>query len=112
MLIRLDEILERVITVNHAWKLSKDEFGAEFGPTQSLRWTKSSLQATLLREFPSDTHLRIASDNEQHEEMLYSVRLKTPVVVNGVVRQDAEHLPARIANDIFTQEEIESLLNR
>lgn len=112
MILRLDEILERIITVNHAWKLSKDEFSNEFAVTQSLRWTKSSLQATLLREFPSESSLKVASDNDEHGELLYSVRLTSSVVVNGAIRNDAEHLPARIAKDIFTPEEIQSFLNR
>ena len=112
MLFSLEEILERVITVNHAWKLSKDEFGDKYGTTQSLRWSKSSLQATLLRDFPSETHLKVASDSEEHGELLYSVRLNKPILVNGIMRQDAEHLPARIANEIFSQQEIESFLSR
>ncbi|MGR5448468.1 hypothetical protein ACP3V3_01545 [Vibrio sp. PNB22_3_1] len=111
MQIKLEEIIERIITVNHAWKLSKDEFGQDFVATNSLRDTKSSLQATLLREFPDDVYLRVASDSMDHEEDLYSVRLKQKIIVNGVVREDAEHLPARIAKQIFSQKELNQFLN-
>jgi hypothetical protein len=107
---RLDQVLERIISVNHAWKLSKGEFGADFIATNSLRDTKSSLQATLLREFPEEVYLRVASDSDDHEEALYSVRLRDKVLVNGVVREDAEHLPARIAEQIFTPSEISKFL--
>ncbi|MDE1239235.1 MULTISPECIES: hypothetical protein [Vibrio] len=111
MQIKLEEIVERIITVNHAWKLSKDEFGLDFVATNSLRDTKSSLQATLLREFPKDVYLRIASDSADHDESLYSVRLKQKLIVNGVVREDAEHLPARIAKQIFSPKELSQFLN-
>lgn len=110
MKMRLDQVLERIISVNHAWKLSKEEFGADFIATNSLKDIKSSLQATLLREFPKEVYLRIASDSDDHEEILYSVRLKDKVLVNGVVREDAEHLPARIAEKIFTSSEISKFL--
>ncbi|GAL03975.1 hypothetical protein JCM19237_2126 [Photobacterium aphoticum] len=51
-----------------------------------------------------------ATDNDDHGEEMYSVRLRQPLVVEGVLREDAEHLPARIAHEIFTQQEINSLL--
>ncbi|MGC9462354.1 hypothetical protein [Vibrio genomosp. F10] len=112
MNVRIDKLLERIITVNHAWKLSREEFGQSFCATKSFRWTKSSLQATLLREFPRETSLKVASDNDSHDGLMYSVRLVDPIVVNGVVRRDAEHLPGFIAEQIFTPEEITLLLAR
>ena len=111
MTVRLDELIERIITINHAWKLSRDEFGNDFCATNSFKYTKSSLQATLLREFPQDTYLVVASDNHEQGESMFSVRLRTPVVVNGVVRTDAEHLPVRVANELFTENELKQLIN-
>ncbi|MGF1763388.1 hypothetical protein [Aliivibrio kagoshimensis] len=109
---RIDNLIERIITINHAWKLSREEFGQSFCATKSFRWTKSSLQASLLRDFPRETYLKIASDNDDHEGLMYSVRLSSPIVVNGTVRRDAEHLPGFIAEQIFTPEEITQLLAR
>lgn len=112
MKVRLDQVLERIISVNHAWKLSKEEFGADFIATNALRDTKSSLQATLLREFPEEVYLQVASDSDDHEEALFSVRLKNKTWVDGVLREDAEHLPARIAEQIFTSTEISKFLRK
>lgn len=112
MKVKFEEIVERIITVNHAWKLSREEFGNDFAATKSLRHTKSSLQATLLREFPDDTYLAVASDSAEQDEELYSVRLRKTLVVAGVERFDVEHLPIRIAQEIFTKEEINKFLSK
>jgi hypothetical protein len=109
---RLDKLLEQIIAINHAWKLSREEFGNDFCATRSFRETKSSLQATILREFPNDVYLALATDSEEHGEEMYSVRFRSPIIVNGVLRNDAEHLPKRIAEDIFFSEEINHFLNR
>lgn len=110
MEVNLEVIIERIITINHAWKLSREEFGNDFMVTKSLRHTKSSLQATLLREFPDNIYLLFATDNELQEEEQYSVRLTTPICINGIQRVDAEHLPVRIANELFTKKEISKFL--
>tara|TARA_Y100000588_G_C14098086_1_gene857525 strand:+ start:372 stop:710 length:339 start_codon:yes stop_codon:yes gene_type:complete len=110
--IRFDEILERIITINHAWKLSRDEFGNDFVATKSFRDTKSSLQATLLREYTEEVYLKVATDSDEHGEGMYSVRLKTPIRINDTLRTDAEHLPVRIAEELFTPQELQKLLNQ
>lgn len=110
MKLRLDEIIERIITINHAWKLSRDEFGNDFVATKSFRDTKSSLQSTLLREFPHDVYLVQATDSKDHDEVMFSVRLVQPININGVIRTDVEHLPARIAEDLFSSLELQQLI--
>jgi hypothetical protein len=110
--LRLDELLEQIVSINHAWKLSREEFGNDFCATRSFRETKSSLQATLLREYPDEVYLVHATDSEDHGEPMYSVRLRAPIISNGVSRHDAEHLPKRIAEDIFYSDEINQFLNR
>ncbi|EHZ7121187.1 hypothetical protein ACUOEB_002196 [Vibrio vulnificus] len=112
MQVKLEEIIERIISVNHAWKLSREEFGNEFAATQSLRHTKSSLQATLLREFPHDAYLVKATDSDTQDEDMYSVRLETPILINGFERYDAEHLPVRVADEILTKQEITKFLKK
>jgi len=107
---RVDEILNRIIAINHAWKLSRDEFGAGNAITKALRDQKSSWQASLLRDFPDWSYLRVDTDNSTDEEVLFSVRLKDTIVIDGVRRNDAEHMPERIAKELFTVSEIEVLL--
>ncbi|QXO19038.1 hypothetical protein [Vibrio ostreae] len=51
MKLEFEEIVEQIITVS-----SREEFGNDFAATKSLKHTKSSLQATLLREFPDDAY--------------------------------------------------------
>ncbi|PSV28000.1 MULTISPECIES: hypothetical protein [Photobacterium] len=111
MNISLEDLITRIITINHAWKLSREEFGSDFSITQSLRYTKSSLQATLLREFPDDTYLIVATDNDDKSEDMYSVRLRKSIVINGSEKIDVEHLPVRVAEEILTMQEIQKFLN-
>lgn len=106
------ELVERIITVNHAWKLSREEFGAPSAITKSLRDVKSSLQSSLLRDYPNDTYLYLDSENSSEDDILFSVRLKEPLTLAHGVRMDAEHLPKRIAVELFTEDEITQLLNR
>tara|TARA_R110001606_G_scaffold362899_1_gene516769 strand:+ start:73 stop:399 length:327 start_codon:yes stop_codon:yes gene_type:complete len=102
-------IIERIITLNHAWKLARDEFGAKHSITESLRLQKSSWQATLLRDFPKVCFLHKDDENVDGEPLL-SVRLVKPTLINGVMRHDAEHMPERIAKDLFHVTELESLI--
>lgn len=108
--LRLDELLEQIVSVNHAWKLSREEFGNQFPATKSFMHTKSSLQATLLREFSSESYLVYADDNDQHDEPLFSVRLTNPVVIRSTIKKDAEHLPVRVAQTLFTEAELQKLV--
>lgn len=106
----VDEVLNRIIAINHAWKLSRDEFGSGNAITKALRDQKSSWQASLLRDFPDCSYLRVDQENSSADEVLFSVRLKEPIVIDGVRRTDAEHLPERIAKELFTRSEIQFLL--
>ncbi|MGO1246549.1 MAG: hypothetical protein ACTHY5_06805 [Oceanisphaera sp.] len=105
-----ENIIERIITLNHAWKVARDDFGAKNAITQALRLQKSSWQATLLRDFPQQAFLRRDVENSTDEEVLFSVRLVNPATINGVVRRDAEHLPERIAQQLFHPQELVNLL--
>ncbi|QUM81402.1 hypothetical protein HWV01_14460 [Moritella sp. 5] len=106
----VDEVLNRIITINHAWKLSREEFGSSNAITKALRDQKSSWQASLLRDYPEMSYLKVDTDNSTADEILYSVRLKRSIVIDGVTRTDAEHLPERIAKELFYELEIEALL--
>ncbi|MBY6093967.1 hypothetical protein [Ferrimonas balearica] len=109
---RYHNLIERIVTVNHAWKLSREEFGQDFPATKSFRGVKSSLQADLIREFPEDCYLVIDPGTQHTEDPLYSVRLQRTVVINNAQKSDAEHLPCRIAEQLLTPEEIENAVNR
>lgn len=108
----INNVIERIITLNHAWKIARDDFGATNEITQALRLQKSSWQATLLREFPQQTFLRKDLENSNDEEVLLSVRLVKPSHVNGVLRHDAEHMPERIAQQLFYPQELSMLLRQ
>lgn len=110
--LRLDELLEQIVSVNHAWKLSREEFGNKFPATKSFLHTKSSLQATLLREFSEESYLILADDNALHDEQLYSVRLVNPVALKTGIKKDAEHLPVRVAKELFTEAELSQLIKQ
>ena len=71
-----------------------------------LKFRKSSLQVELLRNFPEQVYLVVADDNSEETELLYSVRLKKEINVNNVIRRDVEHLPARIAEEYLTEDEL------
>jgi len=105
-------VVERIITLNHAWKLARDEYGNQSAITQSLKNQKSSWQSTLLREFNEASYLAVDTDNSTDDEILLSVRLAKPINVNGTIRTDAEHLPQRIAQDLFTAQELKKLLHK
>lgn len=106
----IESILERIITINHAWKLARDEYGPKSPLTLSLREQKSSWQATLIRDYSKDVYLKVDTDNSSQEETLLSVRLKAPIIVGQVRRTDAEHIPLRIAKNLFWEEELKQLI--
>lgn len=103
--IEYSELVRKIISFNHCWKMAQTRFGASSPITKMLRDQKSVLQCALLRKRLS--YLKI--DNEAVDEPLYSVRLIEPITINGCIRTDAEHLPVRLAEELLTQEEITKL---
>ena len=106
---RLDELVKLIIATNHSWKRQRDLWGADSAMARMLQGRKSSLQTHLLTAFPTDTYLKLDTDTSEGEP-LYSVRLQQPLVLNKVIRKDAEHLPVRIAEELLTQEQIQQRL--
>jgi hypothetical protein len=109
------EIVERIITINRAWK-SAQELGYNeqtkilAKPTiNRLQLQKSSWQATLIRYFPEKISIKVDNDKEYSEKLL-SIRLLYPITLgSGESKADAEHIPARIAIDLFTTDELLTL---
>jgi len=99
-------IVEQIITINHAWKHASERWGEMSNFANALKNQKSCLQARILREFPAETYLR--EDNENIDgEPLYSVRLTKSVFLrNGAARDDAEHMPVRVAFELFNENEL------
>ena len=109
---RLDEQVRQIIALNHAWKRQREIHPPNDPIPMMLQARKASMQVELLRRFPGDAYLRHADDDAEHTEALYSVRLKRPLPLNGVIREDAEHLPVRIAESLLSDLELEKFLKR
>jgi|GEM_PF-1906727 len=105
----VEAIITRIIALNHAWKVSRETLGAKNDITEALRRQKSSWQASLIRFHENAAYLKVDNDNTDGEVLL-SVRLHSPVNINGVLRRDAEHIPLRIAKELFSSDELESLI--
>lgn len=99
-----DQLIHDIITINKAWKAAKELLG-DTALTRSYRALKNRRQAKLLREYgPTWVYLELDT-TEDHDEPLYGLKL-TEQVGN---RTDIAHLPVRIANELFSPEELASL---
>ena len=107
----MEEIVLQITMFNRAWKQAREQWGPNSPLTNMLRHRKSDLQARLIRENRGIVYL--AEDSEAEEgEPLYSVRLARPVTLpGGLVRTDADHMPVRIAQELFTDTDIAALLS-
>lgn len=104
---QITELVSQIIAFNHCWKLAQSRFGVDSAIACMLRDKKSVLQSSLLRQ--GLAYLKI--DPEVTGEPLFSVRLYSILTVNGFQRIDAEHLPVRLAEELFTFEELRELIN-
>ncbi|MBD1213232.1 MAG: hypothetical protein H9534_10905 [Dolichospermum circinale Clear-D4] len=94
---------EIVALLNHAWKAAVELFGDDSPLSQSARDLKGCLQVRLLQSYPDQVYLIIDKEtSETAGEELYSLRLVTPI--NN--RNNAEHLPVRVAKKLLSQQEI------
>lgn len=104
-----DDLINKIIRFNHAWKLAKKRYGDESPITTSLRDQKACLQAQLLRNH-SGVYLALDKESEA-EEPLYSVQLENGITIETLgFRTDAEHLPVRIAEKLFSKKELSELI--
>ncbi|WP_420554275.1 hypothetical protein [Neptuniibacter marinus] len=108
----MKELLYQITSINRAWKLARDQWGEDSKTALMLRERKSSLQSSLIREYPNQVFLRLDTENTEGES-LFSVRLHSEVTLpNGIRRVDAEHLPVRLAEELFTSTELDQLVHR
>src|SRR5690554_4202475 len=108
----IEKHARQIIGFNHAWKRQQQLQGAKSPIANLLRLRKSSLQIEMLRRFPSQVYLVVADDNSEETELLYSVRLKNEIKINNIIRRDVEHIPARIAEEYLTEDEITRWVER
>ena len=108
----LNSMVERVIAINHAWKLARVDFGASSPITVSLREQKSSWQVNILRNYPNASFLQLATDSELHDEELLSVRLVKSIETSQGVKHDAEHIPKRLAELLLSPTELKKFTRK
>ena len=94
--------VEEIVAVNRAWKASQRLIGPETNMSRSFRNLKGYLQAKLLRKYPEWVYLEI-DERAESDEPLYGLKL----VQRTSDRTNAEHLPVRVAHEIFTPNEIQ-----
>ena len=104
-----EKIISKIILFNRAWKLAQQHYGVDSPISGALRDQKSCLQAEFLRYY-KDSYLALDSSNEEGEK-LYSVKIGEEIFIDSLgTRTDAEHLPERIARQLFTTKELAQLI--
>ena len=105
----IEQLVTEIIAVNHAWKEAQDLFDrADNYLANSLRDLKARLQVRLLRSYAPEL-IYLLADNEldrDYNEPLYGLRLVKSV--NG--RQDAAHMPVRVAEENLSVEELQQFV--
>ena len=104
----IEQLVSEIIAVNHAWKEAKSLFDSDNYLAKSLRDLKARLQVRLLRNYaPELVFLRTdVSDDENYDEPLYGLHLTRSV--NG--RQDAAHMPIRVAEEYLSVKELQQFV--
>jgi hypothetical protein len=99
----INQLVRKIVTVNHAWKEAKLLSGDSESPiANSLRNLKTRLQIRLLRQYaPQQVYLR-EDLNVDYSEPVYGLSLTYPV--DG--HTNASHLPLRVAQNQLLAEEI------
>lgn len=112
------ELVERIITINRAWKVALDNITRASESEKKvckniayrLQLQKSNWQAILIRSYPDQVWLKIDED-EDYSEPLYSVRFGTGFMLKDMTwKVDAEHLPQRLAEQMLTKAELKLAL--
>lgn len=102
----IETLVNEIVALNHSWKAAVELFGDDSPLSQSARDLKGCLQVRLLQSYPDQVYLIIDKESlEAAGEELYSLRLVTPIDN----RNNAEHLPVRVAKKLLSQQEIAKL---
>lgn len=103
-----EKIISKIILFNRAWKLAQQHYGVDSPISGALRDQKSCLQAEFLRYYGNSY---LVLDSNEEGEKLYSVKIGEEIFIDSLgTRTDAEHLPERIAKQLFTTKELAQLI--
>lgn len=101
-------LVKEINAVNQAWKLAIDMFDNHYFLAQSLRDLKLRLQVRLLRNYAPKFVFLVEDLETESDEPLYSLKLVSPF---GDYKY-AAHLPIRLAQEVFSLEEINQFLSQ
>lgn len=105
----IEQLVTEIVAVNDAWKQAKELFEPPNSPlANSLRDLKARLQVRLLRSYaPELVYLLTDADTDRdYDEPLYGLQLVKSV--NG--RQDAAHMPVRVAKENLSVKELQKFV--
>ena len=103
----VEQLVEEIVALNRAWKIACDLFEETSPLATSLRDLKTCKQVRLLQSYgPKQVYL--ALDPQASGEPLFGIRLRQSLGT----RQDAEHLPVRVAKEILSLEELSRLIEK
>ncbi|HEY9802859.1 MAG TPA: hypothetical protein V6D25_21020 [Leptolyngbyaceae cyanobacterium] len=98
----VEKLVNEIVAVNHAWKVACELFGQNSPLSISARDLKTYLQIRLLRSYAPE-QVYLIEDEEAEGERLYSLCLRQVIGE----RRYAEHLPVRVAEEVFAHQELE-----
>ena len=101
----VEQLVEEIVAVNRAWKVARELFDETSPLAISLRDLKLCKQVRLLQSY-GVKQVYLALDPASKGELLYSLRLRQPIGD----RQNAEHLPVRVAEEVLSPEELRRLV--
>lgn len=101
----VEQLVEEIVAVNRAWKVARELFDETSPLATSLRDLKLCKQVHLLQNYAPE-RVYLALDPASKGEPLYSLRLRKPIGD----RQNAEHLPVRVAQEVLSPEELRRLV--
>lgn len=101
-------LVKEINAVNQAWKLAIYMFDNHHFLAQSLRDLKLRLQVRLLRNYAPKFVFLVEDLETESDEPLYSLKLVSPF---GDYKY-AAHLPIRLAQEVFSLEEIDQFLSQ
>jgi hypothetical protein len=103
----VEQLVQEIVAINHAWKVARELFGEDSPLSTSSRDLKTCLQVRLLRSYAPEL-VYLVEDEAAEGEKLYSLRLRKPIGS----RQDVEHLPVRVAHEVFNSTELRRFTNK
>ncbi len=98
----VEQLVTEIVAMNHAWKAARELFGEDSPLATSSKELKTCLQVRLLRSY-APQRVYLVLDSEAEGEELYSLRLREPIENR---RLYAEHLPVRVAKEVFTDQDL------